>query len=170
MIQAFETTHRDAAAIYAAWDSFNHLNRQPRPHRIGDPECRVFPHFPPQLKIIALASVGHDKFNSEALRARGVFLTNVPSYYSKGCEDVADVALYLTLSTFRFFQTFERKFEESRTTARARGELNVDGFDSREGKAGAQKLQGFAFGHNAGGSKYFVCVFFLSCPSRLQLS
>lgn len=97
-----------------------------------------------KLKIVSFASVGYDGHDLQYLKDKSIHLTNVPSFASKSCEDVADTALYLTLNTFRDFNLFSSKIRQYKNTALTRKELhfNVD-------------LEGteFPFGHFANGKE-----------------
>lgn len=132
--------HSDAVAIYGAWDGF---------HFVGGFDKELI-DLCKSLKIVSVASVGHDAYASKYMKEKGIILTNAPS---KGFsdDDVADVALYLTLSTFRFFQKFEAQFRKDASTFKARGVLHTSDYDLANGKSGTQLVPGFSFGHVAGG-------------------
>lgn len=61
-------------------------------------------HLPTSLKVISFAWVGSNMFDVARINARGIILTNVGDASSK---DVADIALTLTLATFRYTSYFE---------------------------------------------------------------
>lgn len=60
--------------------------------------------FPESVRVVVIPWVGHDNLDGPKLRAKGIILANVGDAPSK---DVADIALSLTLSTFRYTSYFE---------------------------------------------------------------
>ncbi|KAH3675774.1 hypothetical protein WICPIJ_009227 [Wickerhamomyces pijperi] len=75
------------------------------------------PHFPKSLEVVSYPWVGSEIFKPEALREKGINLCNV----GEGCaDDVADVALQLTLSTFRFTSFLESTLRSTKTITAAR--------------------------------------------------
>lgn len=67
--------------------------------------------FPPSLRVIAVPWVGHDRFDGVRLREKGIVLCNVGDSSAK---DVADIALYLALGTFRYTSYFDKAFRENK--------------------------------------------------------
>lgn len=95
--------------------------------RLQYPFNDLIDYFPETLRVIALPWVGHDRIDGAKLRSRGIHLVNIGDAPSK---DVADIALQLTLGTFRYTHFFERKLRESNgSIAKAReviGGTDVD--------------------------------------------
>lgn len=69
----------------------------------------------PQLEIVSLNSVGYDKVDLEALRARGIPVTNTPGVLT---DDVADLALLLLLSAARRLPAMDRYVRDGDWSAR----------------------------------------------------
>jgi lactate dehydrogenase-like 2-hydroxyacid dehydrogenase len=59
----------------------------------------------PRLEIVALNSVGYDKIDFEALRPRGVLVTNTPDVLT---DDVADLTVLLVLASARRLPAMDR--------------------------------------------------------------
>jgi lactate dehydrogenase-like 2-hydroxyacid dehydrogenase len=59
----------------------------------------------PQLEIVVVGSVGYDKVDVEALRARNIPVTNTPGVLT---EDVADLTLLLLLAAARRLSAMDR--------------------------------------------------------------
>ncbi|KAH3679577.1 hypothetical protein WICMUC_000910 [Wickerhamomyces mucosus] len=74
----------------------------------------------PDLKIITTCAVGYDAFDLTALKEHGITLTNTPSL---GAEDVADLVLWHTLESFRYFSKFQNHLAEYPNTVESRGIL-----------------------------------------------
>lgn len=66
-------------------------------------------YFPPTLKVVAFPWVGASGFDYEAFRAKGIDLCNIGDV---AADDVADIALSLTISAFRFTSIFERELRD----------------------------------------------------------
>lgn len=115
LIKAFQTELSDISGIFFT-DSFNFFgNFEP-----------YIPNLPKSLKVISYPWVGSDMFNPELLKQKGIKLCNV----GEGCaDDVADVALQLTLSTFRFTSFLESTLRESKTITAARDATCTFGVD-----------------------------------------
>eukprot|EP01030_Chromulinospumella_sphaerica_P032079 gene32079-32779_t len=69
----------------------------------------------PRLEIVSLNSVGYDKIDLDALRARGIPVTNTPGVLT---EDVADLALLLLLSAARRLPAMDRYVRDGDWSAR----------------------------------------------------
>jgi lactate dehydrogenase-like 2-hydroxyacid dehydrogenase len=91
----FETELRDISAIWAT-NVFFRL-----PFKFND----IIDFFPKSLRVVVLPWVGHDSFDGAKLREKGIVLANAGEAPSK---DVADIALQLTLGTFRYTSYFEK--------------------------------------------------------------
>ncbi|CAN3373005.1 hypothetical protein DIURU_002895 [Diutina rugosa] len=101
----------------------------------------------PNLKIIALASVGYDNYNVAELAEAGVTLTNAPSELAYG--SVADLALYNALSSFRNFKLFEAHVNNTlNDAATIRYSLHHSEFDSKQGKAVVTPQKGHVYAHS----------------------
>jgi lactate dehydrogenase-like 2-hydroxyacid dehydrogenase len=62
-------------------------------------------YLPPTVKVVALNNVGSDLYDLSKLKSRGIKVCNIGDSPSK---DVADMALALALSTFRFTTYFDK--------------------------------------------------------------
>jgi lactate dehydrogenase-like 2-hydroxyacid dehydrogenase len=69
----------------------------------------------PRLEMVSLNSVGYDKVDLDALRARGIPVTNTPGVLT---EDVADLALLLLLSAARRLPAMDRYVRNGDWSAR----------------------------------------------------
>ncbi|WP_377702620.1 2-hydroxyacid dehydrogenase [Pseudoduganella sp. UC29_71] len=69
----------------------------------------------PKLEIVSLNSVGYDKIDLDALRARGIPVTNTPGVLT---DDVADLAVLLLLSAARRLPAMDRYVREGDWSAR----------------------------------------------------
>jgi lactate dehydrogenase-like 2-hydroxyacid dehydrogenase len=67
-------------------------------------------YLPPTLKVVALSGVGSDIYDVSKLKSKGIKVCNIGDAPSK---DVADIALSLTLSTFRFTTYFDRALRKT---------------------------------------------------------
>jgi len=101
----------------------------------------------PRLQIIASFGVGYDNVDADAAAARGVIVTNTPGVLD---EEVADLAIGLTLATIRQIPQADRFLREGRwsegpfplsPTLRNR-RVGILGL-GRIGKAIARRLEGF---------------------------
>lgn len=142
LLKAFKTKLSGISGAYVGWDGI---------HNVGKFDQELIEASPADLRIIATACVGYDNFDHEKMRSlRNIALTNVPSNVSSS-DEVADLALYLTLCAFRRFPVFEKALQTHKTTFLARGQLHTHGFDHESGRGGSEPLDGFPFGHVAGG-------------------
>ncbi|WPK26072.1 hypothetical protein PUMCH_003417 [Australozyma saopauloensis] len=139
MIEAFKTKFSDIDAIYGAWLGF-----VPYKGFKGD----LLVAAPPSLKVISICSVGHDAYDGNHMKKRGMVLTNVPS--NGAAEPVADLVLFNTLAAFRNF-TLSTKglLPELNHTVQVRNAQSVAEFSPKTGKLSVLKLQpGYSFGHH----------------------
>lgn len=99
----------------------------------------------PLLEIVSLNSVGYDKIDFEALRPRGIAVTNTPGVLT---DDVADLALLLLLAAARRLPAMDRYVRAGDWSARkplapsrsVRGKVaGIFGY-GRIGQAIAQRL------------------------------
>lgn len=84
-------------------------------------------YLPPTVKVIALSGVGYDMYDVPKLKSKGIKVCNIGD---APANDVADMALSLTLSTFRFTAYFDKLLREcdgdSSKTKRFLGSEAVD--------------------------------------------
>lgn len=140
VIQDFQTKFHDVEAIYGAWLGFVLL---------GGFTDELVEHAPPNLKVVAICSVGHDHYNGEQMKKRGIVLTNVPS--DGAAEPVADLVLFNTLAAFRNFPMSVAAFTASRNHTVQVRKLLESLFDPVSGKPVLALLQGYAFGEKVAG-------------------
>ncbi|CDK27342.1 unnamed protein product [Kuraishia capsulata CBS 1993] len=95
LIADLDSKFGDIVGVYGGWLGFGPIRGLWKD---------VIPHFPASLKIITLCSAGHDGYDMEALREKGITLCNSPTF---GAEQVADTALFLTLHSFRLYNFYE---------------------------------------------------------------
>jgi lactate dehydrogenase-like 2-hydroxyacid dehydrogenase len=69
----------------------------------------------PRLEIVSLNSVGYDKVDFDALRPRGIAVTNTPGVLT---DDVADLALLLLLAVARRLPAMDRYVRDGDWSAR----------------------------------------------------
>lgn len=132
--------YHDIVAIYGAWLGFL---------PIGGFRT-VIDYVPRLLKIIAFCSVGYDHEDAKILQQHGITLTNVPSDGAAG--PVADLVLYLTLTSFRQFHMYGNELLKNPHTVDLRYQLNQNDFDSQSGKvisggSDGGVGSGYDFGH-----------------------
>lgn len=103
----------------------------------------------PGLEILAGFGVGYDRFDLEAAKERGVVVTNTPDVLT---DDVADLAIGLTIATLRRVAALDRfvrmgRWAAGETPALARKvsgkRLGIVGL-GRIGRAIARRAEGFA--------------------------
>ncbi|ODQ79252.1 hypothetical protein BABINDRAFT_167774 [Babjeviella inositovora NRRL Y-12698] len=90
-------------------------------------DSSVISCFPASLRVIALLSVGFDRYDIPQLQKRGVIVTNTPAIAS---DLVADTALLLALNAFRLYPIFERAVRESGDTVMSRINVSGDAFSN----------------------------------------
>ena len=134
-IHDLQDKFNDIVAIYGAWLGFT---------LIGGYRT-VIDYSPPNLKIIAFCSVGYDHDDAEILRNHGITLSNVPS--DGAAEPVADLALYLALSSFRQFHMYSKNLPSIPNTIDLRYQLADSEFDHERGKVLRTPGTGYNFGH-----------------------
>lgn len=103
----------------------------------GSPASAALIDSLPNLKIIAVHGVGYDGVDVEHARARGVVVTNTPDVLT---EDVADLALALTLNTLRALPTVEQHLRSGRWTAGERAPLTRRASGRRYGVLGLGRI------------------------------
>ncbi|CDK27344.1 unnamed protein product [Kuraishia capsulata CBS 1993] len=87
-------------------------------------------HFPETLKVWAIAWVGYDFVDGAAFRKKGVILTNTGSATS---PQVADLALYHVLASYRGTSVFERSLRDQLNLSEARKILGTKEFSPETG-------------------------------------
>lgn len=138
-INDLKTKYHDIVAIYGAWLGFLPIGGF---RTVINEYCP-----PPKLKIIAFCSVGYDHEDAKVLLDHGIALTNVPSDGAAG--PVADLVLYLTLTSFRQFHMYGNELLKNPHTVDLRYQLNQNDFDSQHGKVTTSSggVSGYDFGH-----------------------
>lgn len=99
-IESLHNELNDISAIYITNSLFT----------MGYKFAEFIPHLPESLKIVSYPWVGADIFKPQELRAKGIRLANAGD--GSG-DDVADIALHLTLSCFRFTSYLEQQFRST---------------------------------------------------------
>lgn len=85
-------------------------------------------YFPKSVKAYVFPWVGYSEKESKLLHERNIKFCNVGDV-SK--DDVADIALYLAMATFRFFNFFEYQFRPVLSTLKCRNTLGSKSWDDR---------------------------------------
>lgn len=101
--------------IYAGWPAGGAIGQFDR-----ELLCLLKRHSP-DLRIITTCAVGFDSFDLQVLKSLGICLCNTPSHF--GADDVADVALWHTLESFRFLSKFSQCANEVPDTIKTRRKL-----------------------------------------------
>ena len=91
----------------------------------------------PNLKIIAVHGVGYDGVDVDHARSRGVVVSNTPDVLT---EDVADLALALTLNTLRALPLAEHHLRSGRWAAGERAPLTRRASARRYGVLGLGRI------------------------------
>lgn len=118
--------------IFADWTAFS---------KIGHMDADLIKHLPNSLKITVIPSTGYEPFDVEALSARGIILCNTPAISSSA---VADAALLLTLSVFRYISAFEKAVRTTGNVIDSRAA--VGNMDKEKGCLVFDKEERFIFG------------------------
>uniref|UniRef100_A0A060TDI1 ARAD1D00484p n=1 Tax=Blastobotrys adeninivorans TaxID=409370 RepID=A0A060TDI1_BLAAD len=102
---------------------------------------------PDTLKVITITSVGTEQFDVKALNQKGVWVCNVPGL---SAVPVAEIALHLTLSVYRYTSVFEHALRESGDAFASRQAVAV--LDKETGLPGSKdrKYTEFALGEAVG--------------------
>lgn len=103
----------------------------------GSPASAALIDSLPNLKIIAVHGVGYDGVDVEHARSRGVVVTNTPDVLT---EDVADLALALTLNTLRALPMVEHHLRSGRWAAGERAPLTRRASARRYGVLGLGRI------------------------------
>ncbi|KAI5954969.1 hypothetical protein KGF54_001530 [Candida jiufengensis] len=127
---------KDIHAIYAAWLGFI---------PIGGFRTVLKGYKPKNLKILSLCSVGYDHLDGEELAKQDIILTNVPS--DGAALPVADLVLFLTITSFRQFQIYAKQLTKISDTIQLRYKLANEPYNSEKGQAHLTKRgAGYHFG------------------------
>lgn len=139
LVQDFQGSFKDISGIYASWLGFA---------LVGGFRGKVLENAPPSLKVIAVCSVGYDRYDIEGMARKGIALTHVPS--ERACLEVADYVVYCTYMGFRNFRIHENYFRPRLNhTIGCRREVQNARLDADSGKVQLGKFDGYAFGHYA---------------------
>lgn len=103
----------------------------------GSPASAALIDSLPNLKIIAVHGVGYDGVDVAHARSRGVVVSNTPDVLT---EDVADLALALTLNTLRALPTVEHHLRSGRWAAGERAPLTRRASGRRYGILGLGRI------------------------------
>ena len=103
----------------------------------GSPASAALIDALPNLKIIAVHGVGYDGVDVAHARSRGVVVTNTPDVLT---EDVADLALALTLNTLRALPAVEHHLRSGRWAAGERAPLTRRASGRRYGVLGLGRI------------------------------
>ncbi|ANB11985.1 glyoxylate reductase [Sugiyamaella lignohabitans] len=144
LISKLETEFNDIVAIATVWFSFVPVG--------GLHDEKLLNALPKTLKVIATPTVGVDLYNLDALTKRGIVLANSAGITS---DDVADIALHLSLSAYRFTSLFENSLRTHRNTLSARYVVE-DQFDKAAGRASSEDVSAkrkMVYGHLVGNYK-----------------
>lgn len=102
---------------------------------------------PAGLKVVSLVATGYDQFNVAGFAKRGIVVTNTPSMApSHSGEQVADIALYLSIGCMRKIPLFEASFQKEKNSIDARRVVAQGDFDPVSGQVSGGPASGFAFG------------------------
>lgn len=142
VIRDFQTKFHDIEAIYGAWLGFS---------SVGGFNGDLLDNTPNNVKIIAVCSVGYDKYDHKALKERGIVLTNVPATDSR--DSVADMALYYSLESFRHLKFTHVNFtkELPHDTIKMRRLMLTGTFNKELGKVIVGTAEGYAYGETIAG-------------------
>lgn len=88
-------------------------------------------YYPTSLKIIVYPWVGYLQEDVDKLKSKGIVYCNVGDVSS---NDVADIALHLTLSAYRFTSYFEHQLRKDLNIIPARAILGSQEFDKQTGE------------------------------------
>ncbi|ODV64362.1 uncharacterized protein ASCRUDRAFT_74004 [Ascoidea rubescens DSM 1968] len=143
LLEDFKSKFNDIQAIYGGWEGFMSF---------GGYRNEIVDLSPPNLKIVTSCAVGFDHYDTIQLKNKKIIFSNSPSV---GAEQVADLALYQTLSTFRFIPMFANQTVSTKNTLVARSKLNGN-FNYQSGNHVPKNHYNFAFGEIAGGKVVYT--------------
>lgn len=120
-IHALKTKYNDIAAVWATSSLYKLGGLNP-----------FIDYLPDTVKVVAFPWVGHNAFDGKKLKEKGIILANIGDSPSK---DVADIALLLTLATFRYSSYLEHALRTSDASiSEARDSFGSDSFDPKTGE------------------------------------
>ncbi|KAA8916087.1 hypothetical protein TRICI_001738 [Trichomonascus ciferrii] len=156
LIKDLKEKYNDISAIYGRYYIFGDL---------GGMRGDLVDALPPTLKVITVTTVGYDQFDLVALKKRGIVVCNTPGNAS---ISVAEIALYLTLSTFRFTSVFEKYFRQTENSELCRqaiteldnssGKLLIDPADAPSAFADGERV-GKKYAHSPYGFRAGIAGF-----------
>lgn len=113
--------------------------------------AKLAPHLPESVKVYCFSWVGYLEEEADALKKRGIKFCNVGDVSS---HDVADAALYLTLSCYRFFNFMEHQLRPNLSIMNVRATLGSAKF-GEDGEPLPPPESGVNLAHNSsiGGKK-----------------
>ncbi|KAK9480985.1 D-isomer specific 2-hydroxyacid dehydrogenase [Lipomyces japonicus] len=129
---------KNISAIWAMWAGFSAYGT-----KVGDD---IISQLPKSVKIFAISPVGYDRYDIESFTKHGIIVSNSRAL---GSNAVADIALHLLLSTFRFTTALELSLRKEQNLFLARSKINSTSFI--DGKPKPRSDGSFAFGDNVGG-------------------
>lgn len=136
LISDFNTKFSSISAIYGAWLGFMPL---------GGFKLDILNHAPSSLRIVSICSVGYDGYDGNSMSEKDIILTNVPSFGA--ADPVAELVLYLTLSSFRQFNIFKKYLSPvDNHTINIRHKLEKSNYDSETGLVALSDVNGYSFG------------------------
>ncbi|KAK9449495.1 uncharacterized protein V1518DRAFT_416160 [Limtongia smithiae] len=137
--------YADIAGVWAMWLGFAEFGP-------GKLSPRVLNALPPTVKVFAIATIGYDHYDVDAFTKRGIVFTHNRGI---GSLQVADIALFLLLATFRFTSALEHHLRTRGSLPLARGDARVEVFDhsvaNRNAVAAATPRLAYEFGDRVGG-------------------
>lgn len=120
-INALKTKYNDISAVWATSSLYKYGGLNP-----------FIDYLPKTVRIVAFPWVGHNAFDGKKLRERGIILANIGDSPAK---DVADIALLLTLATFRYSSYLEHALRISDASiTEAREAFGGENFDPKTGE------------------------------------
>ncbi|ODQ67779.1 hypothetical protein NADFUDRAFT_80943 [Nadsonia fulvescens var. elongata DSM 6958] len=128
----------DIQAIFPMWFGFNEIGML---HGAD-----IIDALPKSLKIIVCISVGYDHYDSQALKERGIIFCNTPSI---AADQVADMALFLTISSYRYTTLYQTRLRELGNSFNARSSTGSNSW--KNGAPTALESSQFNFGERVGG-------------------
>lgn len=132
----------DIAAVWAMWVGFVEF---------GPVSSAVIAALPSSVKVFAIASVGYDRYDIDQFTRQGILVCNSPGM---GTYAVADIALFLLLSTFRYTTVYEHILRQDKHTILTRNKVNSNAWSNKTGLPETlDDLSKFAFGDKIGGKR-----------------
>lgn len=129
----------DVEGLFCSWPAFYAMGGLKTDEEVAQ--------LPPKLKAVSLVATGYDQFYVPAFTKRGIVVTNTPSMDpSHTGEQVADIALYLSIGCMRKIPLFEASFQKEQNSIDARRVVAQGDFNGSTGQVEGGPPQGFAFG------------------------